>query len=143
VILAHVHAVRVDRHGNVHPVVHDQRHACLTKLREKRATQLHELARGMFLPPQLHHAHPTRNGSHHYIPHGAAECIGWSGYEVERQVRQRPPHATSAMRARDSSVSSLDRKSTRLNSSHVKISYAVFCLRKKKYKSKAARAARH
>src|SRR5690606_39826166 len=28
--------------------------------------------------------------------------------------------------------SKLDRKSTRLNSSHVKISYAVFCLKKKK-----------
>src|SRR5690606_41877469 len=28
----------------------------------------------------------------------------------------------------------LDRKSTRLNSSHVKISYAVFCLKKKKEK---------
>src|SRR5690625_2801961 len=28
----------------------------------------------------------------------------------------------------------LDRKSTRLNSSHVAISYAVFCLKKKKYK---------
>src|SRR5690349_23820018 len=27
----------------------------------------------------------------------------------------------------------LDRKSTRLNSSHVEISYAVFCLKKKKY----------
>src|SRR5690606_41711398 len=32
---------------------------------------------------------------------------------------------TALMRAR------LDRKSTRLNSSHVKISYAVFCLKKK------------
>src|SRR5690606_39528640 len=29
-------------------------------------------------------------------------------------------------------VTTLDRKSTRLNSSHVKISYAVFCLKKKK-----------
>src|SRR2546426_7072947 len=29
----------------------------------------------------------------------------------------------------------LDRKSTRLNSSHLVISYAVFCLKKKKYKS--------
>src|SRR5690606_40810238 len=29
----------------------------------------------------------------------------------------------------------LDRKSTRLNSSHVKISYAVFCLKKKKKQS--------
>src|SRR5690606_41587179 len=28
-------------------------------------------------------------------------------------------------------VDALDRKSTRLNSSHVKISYAVFCLKKK------------
>src|SRR5690554_7622798 len=28
----------------------------------------------------------------------------------------------------------LDRKSTRLNSSHVRISYAVFCLKKKKKK---------
>src|SRR5690606_41004653 len=31
----------------------------------------------------------------------------------------------------DRSVKSKDRKSTRLNSSHVKISYAVFCLKKK------------
>src|SRR5690606_40334842 len=30
------------------------------------------------------------------------------------------------------SIVSADRKSTRLNSSHVKISYAVFCLKKKK-----------
>src|SRR5436305_10967102 len=29
-------------------------------------------------------------------------------------------------------LSDLDRKSTRLNSSHVRISYAVFCLKKKK-----------
>src|SRR5690349_23772710 len=30
----------------------------------------------------------------------------------------------------------VDRKSTRLNSSHVEISYAVFCLKKKKNKSR-------
>src|SRR3989442_6487695 len=29
----------------------------------------------------------------------------------------------------------LDRKSTRLNSSHVRISYAVFCLKKKKHQT--------
>src|SRR5690606_40488021 len=34
--------------------------------------------------------------------------------------------------APSSSPVSADRKSTRLNSSHVKISYAVFCLKKKK-----------
>src|SRR5690554_7070254 len=33
----------------------------------------------------------------------------------------------------------LDRKSTRLNSSHVRISYAVFCLKKKKKKKKYKR----
>src|SRR2546430_10212283 len=32
-----------------------------------------------------------------------------------------------------------DRKSTRLNSSHSQISYAVFCLKKKKYASKQQR----
>src|SRR5437899_7533012 len=39
-----------------------------------------------------------------------------------------------------------DRKSTRLNSSHLGISYAVFCLKKKKYtlnKRKHARVRRH
>src|SRR5947209_10952616 len=35
--------------------------------------------------------------------------------------------------------SSLDRKSTRLNSSHANISYAVFCLKKKKKKKRNKR----
>src|SRR5690554_7134240 len=34
--------------------------------------------------------------------------------------------------AKDLKLLILDRKSTRLNSSHVRISYAVFCLKKKK-----------
>src|SRR5699024_11854388 len=38
----------------------------------------------------------------------------------------------STTRLRRFFCSSLDRKSTRLNSSHVSISYAVFCLKKKK-----------
>src|SRR5688572_32746661 len=33
-------------------------------------------------------------------------------------------------------IGALDRKSTRLNSSHSQISYAVFCLKKKKKKNK-------
>src|SRR5690554_7141599 len=37
---------------------------------------------------------------------------------------------------RDIDVWTEDRKSTRLNSSHVRISYAVFCLKKKKKKKK-------
>src|SRR6267378_7568254 len=42
----------------------------------------------------------------------------------------RPPRASTGFRPRASRVR--DRKSTRLNSSHVEISYAVFCLKKKK-----------
>src|SRR5437868_12167031 len=36
-----------------------------------------------------------------------------------------------------------DRKSTRLNSSHVSISYAVFCLKKKKKKKKKIKNIQH
>src|SRR5690606_41861190 len=39
---------------------------------------------------------------------------------------------TDRVRSADLPGLFLDRKSTRLNSSHVKISYAVFCLKKKK-----------
>src|SRR5690606_25253075 len=42
------------------------------------------------------------------------------------------PSSMAAVLGLDDKV---DRKSTRLNSSHVKISYAVFCLKKKKTKS--------
>src|SRR5690606_40533689 len=43
-------------------------------------------------------------------------------------------HADSRATTANRSLAALrrDRKSTRLNSSHVKISYAVFCLKKKK-----------
>src|SRR5438477_1199675 len=37
----------------------------------------------------------------------------------------------------DANTIPIDRKSTRLNSSHMSISYAVFCLKKKKKKKKA------
>src|SRR2546422_7325919 len=40
-------------------------------------------------------------------------------------------------------VARLDRKSTRLNSSHGYISYAVFCLKKKKKKNRSTPARRH
>src|SRR6266496_2951466 len=42
------------------------------------------------------------------------------------------PTATSCRRCRPTRPRRSDRKSTRLNSSHVEISYAVFCLKKKK-----------
>src|SRR5690606_40919786 len=50
------------------------------------------------------------------------------------QLRAAEQHADDecAQGADDRKIDGRDRKSTRLNSSHVKISYAVFCLKKKK-----------
>src|SRR3989454_966110 len=55
-----------------------------------------------------------------------------------RHLRPRPPHHLDADRHQACPPSgatepaTIDRKSTRLNSSHLVISYAVFCLKKKK-----------
>src|SRR5690606_30811137 len=63
----------------------------------------------------------------HTLQHGARRC----------RDRGKGPHsslcgaASWKLGAPDAAKSQLDRKSTRLNSSHVKISYAVFCLKKK------------
>src|SRR3989442_2443405 len=51
---------------------------------------------------------------------------GDSAHSVEARVG--PPAAVW----KNADGSEVDRKSTRLNSSHVRISYAVFCLKKKK-----------
>src|SRR2546427_13219561 len=53
-----------------------------------------------------------------------------------RRVRRRPRQEGELRRARVEGVDTGDRKSTRLNSSHSQISYAVFCLKKKKKKKK-------
>src|SRR5947209_17218004 len=52
--------------------------------------------------------------------------------------RARSPASSQSYQAKNltSSQQRLDRKSTRLNSSHANISYAVFCLKKKKRKKK-------
>src|SRR5204862_7273122 len=75
------------------------------------------------------HSFPTRRSSDLRIP---------------RALRPRPPQLPDQRRYRrrqdDAAQRALrihrrartDRKSTRLNSSHVEISYAVFCLKKKK-----------
>src|SRR2546430_13494008 len=52
------------------------------------------------------------------------------GTDIVYAVRERREGETLFKRW---SAEALDRKSTRLNSSHSQISYAVFCLKKKKY----------
>src|SRR5690349_23707433 len=59
---------------------------------------------------------PPRRGS----PPRRSLAVG--RWRVAEEPRPRPRQSTA------------DRKSTRLNSSHVEISYAVFCLKKKKKK---------
>src|SRR5256885_5866394 len=51
----------------------------------------------------------------------------WTDFKAVAELR-----AAVAKIAPDDTISEVDRKSTRLNSSHLVISYAVFCLKKKK-----------
>src|SRR3712207_6886290 len=64
---------------------------------------------------------------------GWAEWLAWqlqqAGYRVELDVWDRAPGEDFVARMQTALE---DRKSTRLNSSHANISYAVFCLKKKK-----------
>src|SRR5690606_39683555 len=72
------------------------------------------------------------------VPSSAASATTPAG--IRRAFLHRAPQTEvlalyrQACRAAGDAASSVpaDRKSTRLNSSHVKISYAVFCLKKKK-----------
>src|SRR5438874_10575825 len=65
-----------------------------------------------------------------------------SVYKAEDTVLERVVAIKTVLASFESSgerggyLASTDRKSTRLNSSHVEISYAVFCLKKKKKKKK-------
>src|SRR5258708_21819317 len=54
-------------------------------------------------------------------------------YGAANHFRQRPAPVAKPILPRPVTVVPGDRKSTRLNSSHQIISYAVFCLKKKKF----------
>src|SRR3712207_7647066 len=60
------------------------------------------------------------------------EGAGASAPEAPTNVRVDPPPAEPVSTGNDALRAGGDRKSTRLNSSHANISYAVFCLKKKK-----------
>src|SRR3712207_6858399 len=61
-----------------------------------------------------------------YLPDGAIEFLGRIDYQVKvRGYRIELGEIEARLEQH------LDRKSTRLNSSHANISYAVFCLKKK------------
>src|SRR5262245_64313574 len=62
------------------------------------------------------------------IAGGGSHCAPFPGDAARERGRARRPRAP----ARVAAGARPDRKSTRLNSSHLGISYAVFCLKKKK-----------
>src|SRR5690606_40508142 len=93
------------------------------------------------------HSFPTRRSSDLVAKSGASEVklemedikitirTGAAGSFQEPTYVQHLPMANPAQQQVHQQVAAQDpgdRKSTRLNSSHVKISYAVFCLKKKK-----------
>src|SRR5690625_5899529 len=78
--------------------------------------------RRRIVPHDGHDHARIHTGIHELTLHGASE--GVEGRPGEAGPVELAPHRLSR---RDG-----DRKSTRLNSSHVAISYAVFCLKKKK-----------
>src|SRR5699024_11899745 len=91
----------------------------------------------------LHDALPISLGDH-VARHlgGALDVVGCAGGDAVVAEDQLLGHASAVQRAQLRLDGGLverilvllrqDRKSTRLNSSHVSISYAVFCLKKKK-----------
>src|SRR5690606_40997057 len=75
------------------------------------------------------HAETTRwrSGSHHIVTRSPGRNCTLSASILARPARSRSPMLSTRFRCEPKYS---DRKSTRLNSSHVKISYAVFCLKK-------------
>src|SRR5438132_2903119 len=65
--------------------------------------------------------------------HAAASWHFWPRASPRSSPDRRTPSVSAAQETKGG-VLSKDRKSTRLNSSHTVISYAVFCLKKKKKK---------
>src|SRR5206468_12666658 len=63
---------------------------------------------------------------------GTGQPGGRHGRRPGRRLRQRARGVRGGRRSALAEAVEADRKSTRLNSSHDQISYAVFCLKKKK-----------
>src|SRR3712207_7232411 len=59
----------------------------------------------------------------------------WDAGEAVSAIARRLGYTRPTVRKYGRAAEHVDRKSTRLNSSHANISYAVFCLKKKKIKS--------
>src|SRR5690349_23572292 len=86
-------------------------------------------------PPSLH-SFPTRRSSdlsvvQRWIEKSTAEGASGVSITPAQTINHVDTYLDTEDRRLDRAGYSVDRKSTRLNSSHVEISYAVFCLKKK------------
>src|SRR5688572_32717272 len=79
--------------------------------------------------------HVDEEPDHRFQFNAAAACDGGS-YQNVVLARITPQQSVEAGHQCHKERRALDRKSTRLNSSHSQISYAVFCLKKKKKNKK-------
>src|SRR5689334_23997570 len=96
-------------------------------------TEIYTLSLHDALPISKYFPRPRAEGPHprhHRPPQDSLRCQARSRYD---RLRHRPiGHGRQARRGAAADGRDRDRKSTRLNSSHSSISYAVFCLKKKK-----------
>src|SRR5258705_4838760 len=80
---------------------------------------------------------------HDALPISIVHAV-YSGHRYARELDADPTTLTyrrdAPLERRIASVSQGDRKSTRLNSSHLGISYAVFCLKKKSNANRSSAA---
>src|SRR2546428_8079519 len=81
-----------------------------------------------------HGARDHRHAARHGLEGGQAERFGLRGEQEQVAPPQQVGHLIHLAQEPDIVAEArwIDRKSTRLNSSHDQISYAVFCLKKKK-----------
>src|SRR5690554_8047097 len=81
---------------------------------------------------------PPRSTLFPYTTLFRSQILSQKGYHETRleDIAEKAGFSKSALyryyKDKDEIFFNIDRKSTRLNSSHVRISYAVFCLKKKK-----------
>src|SRR2546426_9255344 len=102
--------------------------------------------------PAMHDAEPARVGAQQRVQldvrpgpepgqHDVRDALALEVGTVLGRCRSRlGPTAVAVHVERSARAPGVDRKSTRLNSSHLVISYAVFCLKKKKNRAKPTTA---
>src|SRR5207249_8462961 len=89
-------------------------------------------ARDVNLPPPVNVTYPVYDASGNSFLGTYYDVASFSSWQFSPSVTCAFPPCINPLVRPISQLGAVDRKSTRLNSSHVSISYAVFCLKKKK-----------